>query len=600
MLNIIVGHRGSGKSSFLKRIESYYQSRNLRIQCFDLDSEISKQKGISVQEIFSKYGESSFRQLEKEVFASLVLSTQDSKCPVFICVGAGFSGDMPETSRVLWVRRPTDSQGRIFIDRPRLDSNLSPLDEYKKFFDLREMRFRRIYDKSVLLSEGFDAVNDFEPALLGLRPADTEASITVLKEHLDKPRRAEIFFQDHLMLGIRFFEFRDDLLDEESIRQYVQKIPKSKVLISLRRNNPSSEWLSFVQGYKFDWALEIGAVPENLRVPIVSLHQRHSGESVDDSISRLLQSSAQHYKLSVPVDDFNELWSGHKFYQMDPEKRSFLPRSDDGRWMWYRCHLNKKMFLNFVRSDEGSSLDQPSIFDYLRQVKGANSFAAVLGDPVLHSHTPAEHFHFFLNLDMSVFSILMKEIECHSLSLEVLRKLGMKAAAVTSPLKRKMKELCVGVDALAEELDAVNTIVSDQMGWRGVNTDFKGMEKVFQAIMWSDNLAVWGGGGTRLALRKLLPHAYFFSARFGEEIWVEKQTEKNPEVLVWALGRSRWADTRRPPEQWRPQYVVDLNYTDDSPGLEYAQSVGAKYISGKSFFKAQALHQQEFWKNAFS
>ena len=41
--------------------------------------------------------------------------------------------------------------------------------------------------------------------------------------------------------------------------------------------------------------------------------------------------------------------------------------------------------------------------------------------------------------------------------------------------------------------------------------------------------------------------------------------------------------------------MIDINYTEDSPGLEYALQVQAEYINGKEFFKEQAQKQREIF-----
>ena len=70
----------------------------------------------------------------------------------------------------------------------------------------------------------------------------------------------------------------------------------------------------------------------------------------------------------------------------------------------------------------------------------------------------------------------------------------------------------------------------------------------------------------------------------------------NPDTVIWAVGRSRWSSCCFPPLHWRPKLVVDLNYTLDSPGREYALLCGAKkYISGKIIFKNQAIKQQNLF-----
>jgi shikimate 5-dehydrogenase len=42
--------------------------------------------------------------------------------------------------------------------------------------------------------------------------------------------------------------------------------------------------------------------------------------------------------------------------------------------------------------------------------------------------------------------------------------------------------------------------------------------------------------------------------------------------------------------------VLDLNYSADSPGKQYAQRCGAHYYGGLAFFTAQAEAQRQFWQ----
>lgn len=608
MIHAIVGHRGVGKTSFLQRIKYYYESRSLPCTIFDLDQEIERREGKSISEIFSTRGEPYFRELEKNIFSQLLSEVSVLSGSVFIALGAGFSGGMPDRVSVWWLRRSTDRLGRIFMDRPRLESEITPLEEFMRRYDERESHYRKIAHKEIFLSEGWDFVNPYEPAVLGLKPLSTNAAVTLLPWHMAHPLRLEDFIQDHLQLGVRFFELRDDLLSEEQIRQVVQEIPAEKILISFRRADPSESLMKLSGPYATDWALELGPSPFSHNF-IVSLHTRVEDETVDEASKRLLAEKADHYKLAIPIGDFVELWAGHRFYTEDPERRSFLPVSAEGRWQWYRLLQNKRMKVNFIRYGEGSAPDQPTLFDFVRYPEDAREFAAVLGDPVVHSRTPAEQGEFFLQHNMGVLPVLMREEECHSLNLGILQRMGMRAAAVTSPLKKKMTEVCASIDRQASELKAVNTIVSTSSGWVGSNTDVDGLRMTIGALELPSKVVVWGGGGTRSALLSLLPHAKFFSARRGEPIWIEgpeaekefflREALENPEVVVWAVGRSRMETSQWPSPDWRPKLVLDLNYTEDSPGLEYARSSGARYISGKAFFKAQARRQREFWSRAF-
>ncbi|MGZ3804799.1 MAG: shikimate kinase, partial [Pseudobdellovibrionaceae bacterium] len=68
-----------------------------------------------------------------------------------------------------------------------------------------------------------------------------------------------------------------------------------------------------------------------------------------------------------------------------------------------------------------------------------------------------------------------------------------------------------------------------------------------------------------------------------------------PEILIWAAPRNK--DLKWPPSAWKPKLIIDLNYTDDSAGREYAQKLNAEYRSGLKMFKVQAQYQREFWEN---
>lgn len=597
MIHLVVGHRGAGKTSFIERVKRYYEERMQACTVFDLDREIEKSEALSVSEIFAQKGEVYFRERESAVLNYLLQQVAHQPGAVYIALGAGFTGDLPDDVTILWVRRPTDHLGRIFLDRPRLDDDFTPLAEFMRRFDEREARFRKWAHKQIILGEGWMTENAYEPSLVNLRPANLQTSITLLPQHFASPKHFEMFAQDGLLWGVRYFELRDDILSEEQIRFAAQELPREKVLISFRQAPTSPTLLEFSHIYATDWAIELGDCPLPY-VTIASLHARGEDEAIEEATERLLKVSAEHYKLAVPIENFIELWSGHRFFQDDPLKRSFLPGSREGRWAWYRLIQNKKMMLNFMRVDEGSSPDQPTVFDFLRYPDFAGSFAAVMGAPVLHSHTPAEQHEFFLKRQMGVVALPFHEEDCDSLNMSILQRLGLRAAAVTSPLKMKMKELCSHFDRAAFDAGAVNTLVATTTGWSGTNTDTDGMRSVFASLDMPEELVVWGGGGTRMALKNILPHAHFFSARRGQEIWVEKQKPVQPEVVVWALGRNRIEQTVQPPSEWRPQYVVDMNYTENSPGLEYAMKTGAKYISGRAIFKSQARAQRDFWAQA--
>ena len=91
----------------------------------------------------------------------------------------------------------------------------------------------------------------------------------------------------------------------------------------------------------------------------------------------------------------------------------------------------------------------------------------------------------------------------------------------------------------------------------------------------------------------------FVSARTGEartsqEQRVVVEQDRSVSVVIWSVGRSRYQIA--PPSWLRPKLVFDLNYAADSPGRDYAQAVGARYVDGSCFFEHQAAAQQQFWR----
>lgn len=589
MINVLIGHRGCGKTALLKRVKIYAEAANVEALTFDLDEVIAQQEGLTVDEIFKSQGEESFRRLEIGVFKKLI--EQIGKSSAWISVGAGFQGEIPKQIKVWWVRRTSDQTGRIFLDRPRLNPELSPLDEFFARAAFREQRFRDRADVQILLSEGFLRANSVESRLLGFQRVDAGGYVTLLPESLTNARLAHTIQRLHSFKPSRI-ELRDDLLDDATLRQIAEHLDPSLALFSLRKTKTvPTEWRSSA----IDWALELGTAPNSLEPMVLSQHER------GDNLSALLKSlphSAPILKLAVPIANFKELQQGHEWFLENPKQRAFLPRSSDGRWGWYRSLFGRQQALSFWREGDGSALDQPTLGEWLRLDINWVQFAAVVGYPVAHSWTPSEQEEFFARINSPVLAIPVTEEEWTPNTLGILREMGLVAAAVTSPLKIKSMEFVEATSSTVKELHSLNTLGWDTKTetWRGENTDLEGAEELLRSQEVTSAVAViWGGGGTLPVLKKILPEVVRVSARRQKCEGTELPLEQlKPETVIWAVGRAH--QTNWPPEHWRPTRVIDLNYGEDSPGREYALRTKAQYISGELMFRAQANGQRKFWR----
>ena len=598
------------------------------------------------------------------------VESSSSQSQYFVVLGAGYEGHIPTQCFVIWVRRLTDFRGRSFFNRPQLSKKGgSEYDEYLARFYERNKRYKQWANDEITLIEGLKSVNLWEEQIFRGSPVrgspvrgipidgspvrgspvrgipidgspvrgfpvrgipdgspvrgltgEARGQLTLLPRSCSSFEKLRFFLRNYEKF-FTHFEVRDDFLSEEQINWLRDLLPLDKWIYSYRKTPDvgkpiSGERLSDGANI-IDWALELGE-PMTL-CHQVSLHERREGESVQDCCRRLEKWGVSHHlKLAIPIKGFGELWEAHQWWLKDSENRSFLPSSEEGRWSWYRLRQKPLMKINFVKlgsepqglSSHGDyAPDQPTLLHWLSCLDDFKIFAAVLGDPIEHSQSPTEQDTYFRGKNIPIFSVQMNESD--ELALSVLRRLGLRYAAVTSPLKKRVLHYCDKLTSVAQELQSVNTLFLGEKDVVGHNTDVEGLRVLLQGAL--SPLVVWGGGGTKAAISKILPQAFFYSARSGELSESPRQfvleshlgpnsslKASNPvitlsevETLVWATGRSRhiaW------PPHW-PKRVIDLNYTEDSPGLEFAIRRGAEYISGQEMFRVQAEGQRNFWES---
>ena len=99
----LVGFMGCGKSAIGRRL-SYF----LKMPYYDMDHEIVRQQGMSIPEIFEKYGEVRFREIETEFLKNF----RDETC--IIATGGGVA--MKEENRKIMRR-----SGLVFFLDARFD-----------------------------------------------------------------------------------------------------------------------------------------------------------------------------------------------------------------------------------------------------------------------------------------------------------------------------------------------------------------------------------------------------------------------------------------------------------------------------------------------
>jgi shikimate kinase len=606
MITVLVGQRGTGKTHFLKRLQTYYGET---IQCIDLDEYIEKKQKTKISDLFKKKGEVFFRDLEKKYFDEILDRVMQSSETYFLSVGGGFEmGQIPKWVRILWLRRTSEEWGRIFTDRPRLNLNLTALDEFFIRANPRSEKFIRVAWEEYLIPEGLKDPSKAERKLVKNEIQNLGLGLTLFSSVFNSKQKFNFFLKRRSEWGLKFFEVRDDLLNRSQFEILSNIDLKIPLLFALRSGKVSEKELKMVRlkvrYIDCDQLLFTQYEKLGIKIDIVSRHHRTASDGLKNIFQDLqgFEKFGYHVKLAVIIDSFEELKEAHQWFLENPKQRSFLPRSTDGRWQWYRQMMLGKMFIEFFREGLGSALDQPSLYQVVqRQLLGSpKSFAAIIGAPVNHSFTPIEQENFFEKFKCPVYAIVIDESE-FDLALSLLSEWGMCAAAVTSPLKKLAFQWVKQKDQKAKEFQSINTIVYDlaAQAWAGTNTDIEGLAILFKEILNCDpkTIAVWGGGGTLPLIQKLLPKAQYFSAQTAQWRDGEKRIKDfKPSYVIWAAPRADGKTVMYPPRQWRPTQIIDLNYREDSGGRDYALVSCCEYKSGESMFHEQAKHQRIFWE----
>ncbi len=120
----LIGFMGTGKSTIARTLR-----QELHFPLVEMDERIVQEQGMEINEIFAKYGEDYFRDLESR----LVLSLGMQEASVISCGGGVVIrpqniANMKKSGRVVWLTAtPETVYGRIknSTDRPVLNGNMN-------------------------------------------------------------------------------------------------------------------------------------------------------------------------------------------------------------------------------------------------------------------------------------------------------------------------------------------------------------------------------------------------------------------------------------------------------------------------------------------
>jgi shikimate kinase len=608
---LIIGHRGVGKTSFLKCYSHLFS------KAFDLDAEIEKRAQKKIPDIFETQGEASFRALEEKTLRELTdeLKREES---VMIVVGAGYCATFwPESFKCLWLQRDSDLFPRYFLDRPLVGTS-DPVN-FQKNFQQREHRYHEKADFVWTMREGEELFSDQLPRkwiFQDLKFKDSsfkdEGSASVLTVFPRVGIDLEKFIADRKDWNL-VFEFRNDLWsfekDFKRLEGLIRQYPKSRFLLSFRKIEKINLEIFSLPNVLSDWDVKLGLLPNGLKVSYLSLHHLTDSlvKELNDLETLIEQNSDVQLKAAPKISSFKDLEILYKWWLQNPKRKNIFPRSlNDGSnefdkfptWQWFRLYMKGKQRLNFLREGREGLADQPTLHQW-NEADAFDDFAAILGDPVVHSYSPTIHHEVFKKKKMNFFSIPISKDELNNEVFSFFENIGAKAFAVTSPLKKHevLLKLSIPLDANSSEVH--NTLFkiqtdSQKTVWKRANTDIAALKKIIadfssnhssQETSW----IIWGSGAIAEQAFDLLENVQLFSASQNVCLKKKGQSLERP-FLLWAAG-----DEAPLPPFTNIQKVLDLSYSPKSNARLYGFHQKIPYLSGLEFFEIQARLQQSYW-----
>ncbi|HPI39191.1 MAG TPA: shikimate kinase [Pseudobdellovibrionaceae bacterium] len=626
MITVIVGHRGVGKKSLLKRLR--WHLRDQAVEYFSLDELIEEKIGQSIQSLFTEHGERYFRNLEKQVFTELI---QKSFTNAYIVVSSGFDlSAIPEDCQVLWLQRKTDRDGRILLGRSVVNRKNQSLKDYHLRAEERNFNFLKKSNWIYEVPEGdFQDLNtpmDVEhDVLFGKNkwggyfeidyPVSSGKNLSqFFKERYSRYLNKDVFFvlntyqipfsqflelrqfysEEKLVLYISNQEFIDQgnlqfEIFESLLLKYdeVHLDPKLKLSIKLKD-------LFKILGEKNSLVF---------RLKIREFHEMNEFQEYAKVFNA-------HMLCQSVVSDFFDFLEIYNWWQLDTQRRSLLLVSEERRWDWVTLFLKGKQKISFWREGFYANKEGPSLFEWLLTPSTPKFFSVTLGDSVYSQPGLVDKSDFFKKDSATAsLQVFVKRAELENVVLFFISH-GVSMIDLQSPLMDLFQEIpwLMSVEKFNSQSNLCDTVFYNQKENKLVC--FSAEENVFPEILkrlsyvidFQKEIVIWSHRERTQLLQSIFPASHFFSARTGElrnANLVDQQLEFiKPKVLIWEPPRS--SEVHWPPQEWSPDIVIDLNTQENSMGREYADGLNCAYVSGHEFSKMRTKFQISFWNTKSS
>jgi 3-dehydroquinate dehydratase/shikimate dehydrogenase len=246
-----------------------------------------------------------------------------------------------------------------------------------------------------------------------------------------------------------------------------------------------------------------------------------------------------------------------------------------------------------------------------RRIAPDAALYGVVGNPVLHSLSPAMHNAGFAALGLNAAYVPLQAADADDF-VRVAKAMGLRGASVTAPFKVAMLSRVDDLEPLARRVGAVNTIAVRDGRWFGANTDVHGFIAPLSGriALKGTRAAVLGAGGAARAVAVALIEQGAGAAICARRVEAAQEvahasgarvgTFPPPpgtwDVLVNTIPEGDGSVSPMAGVPLDGEIVFDLVYAPaETPLLRQARESGCLTIGGIEMLVAQAEKQFEIW-----
>lgn len=229
----------------------------------------------------------------------------------------------------------------------------------------------------------------------------------------------------------------------------------------------------------------------------------------------------------------------------------------------------------------------------IKEITATTKFAAVIGQPLGHSLSPAIYNNsFVINNDNAVYLAFETSERLIVERINSLKSLGALGINITMPGKHEALKCVDRLDTVAAYVQAINTIVKQDNEWVGYNTDGEGYwlsVKNDGVTLENKRLTLFGSGGTSgVILARAVVEGISYIDVVGRNLErqlkiktiIKKILFDYPNVLINLIDLNNEDELRA--SLWHADIVVQTSSVGMSPDIDHSIIANNEWFNPKS------------------